>query len=67
MSAGKKFTQKKKTRVQLNSLPIYRRALLSERLEQAKSLQKTYQSSFVVYSGPQSHYIEKKVHKKEPE
>ena len=32
-----------------------------------ESLQKTYQSSFVVYSGPQSHYIEKKVHKKEPE
>ena len=28
------------------------------------SLQKAYQSSFVVYSGPQSHYIEKKVHKK---
>ena len=32
-----------------------------------ESLQKTYQSSFVVYSGPQSHYIEKKVHEKEPE
>ena len=32
-----------------------------------ESLQKTYQSAFVVYSGPQSHYIEKKVHEKEPE
>ena len=32
-----------------------------------ESLQKTYQSSFVVYSGPQSHYIENKVHEKEPE
>ena len=32
-----------------------------------ESLQKTYQSSFVVYSGPQSHYTEKRVHEKEPE
>jgi len=32
-----------------------------------ESLQKTYQSSFVVYSAPQSHYTEKRVHEKEPE
>jgi len=32
-----------------------------------ESLHKTYQSSFVVYSGPQSHYTEKRVHENEPE
>lgn len=31
-----------------------------------ESVEKTYQSSFVFYTGPQSHYIQRRIHAKEP-
>ena len=32
-----------------------------------ESVEKNYQSSFVFYTGPQSHYVQRRVHAKEPE
>lgn len=31
-----------------------------------ESVEKTYQSSFVFYTGPQSHYVQRRLHAKEP-
>ena len=33
----------------------------------SESVEKKYQSSFVFYTGPQSHYVQRRVHAKEPE